>query len=325
VTALAEPEYNVRVSRARADLFDCVSGPIADGLADPCVTEVIVDANGQVSWDYYDRGIVAVPGAIMRPDDVEYIITTIASWLDRHLEIRATGMLEGEVPFDGSRIQGMLRCVSPMGPVLAIRKRRQAGVEGWPAPTLDSYGMSDKFREAIDQTILGGDSILIVGGTSSGKSTMGTAYLEQIVELCPGDRIITIEDAAELSCTAKSWTALHTYKEVQQDQLVRAAMRLRPDRLVVGEVRGKAKAMLSALSSGHPGFTTIHGGSIQQGLTRVLDFTASEGGVPPRFVSDTFSYALLMKRNRITGQREVAELHKVDGYSNADGYLTTPL
>ena len=135
-------------------------------------------------------------------------------------------------------------------------------------------------REAIDQRL----NIVVAGGTGSGKTTLAGAMINEMVERSdPNERYVIIEDTLEIQCRAQNLVQLHTAEGADMTRLVRTTMRLRPDRIIIGEVRGaEALALLKAWNTGHPGgVTTIHANSARAALTR-LSSLVQEAGVPPQ-------------------------------------------
>ncbi len=180
--------------------------------------------------------------------------------------------------------------------------------------------MSQAVRDAFDAIIYERLSLLIVGSTSSGKTTFAGAYGRRLIELWPAARVVTIEDTQELSVeSARSYLPLHTSENVSQRDLVRTGMRARPDVLVIGEVRGpEAIDMIMSLGTGHPGFSTVHGGSCRGGLTRVRQLCRlGDGGdtIGAEMIADAIQYVALMRRLP-DGSRIVASLEKVCGFEN---------
>jgi pilus assembly protein CpaF len=170
--------------------------------------------------------------------------------------------------------------------------------------------------------------VLISGGTGSGKTTLLNA-MSQLID--PGERIVTIEDAAELQLQQPHVVRLESRPpnlegggEVTIRDLLRNALRMRPDRIIIGEVRGaEALALLKAWNTGHPGgVTTIHANSAKAALTR-LSSLVQEAGVPPQpeLIAETIN--LLAFIVRTPGGRRVKELVRVDGYSATDGFILT--
>jgi Flp pilus assembly CpaF family ATPase len=303
-------DYAESVRRQREQLMAAVEGPIAEGLAQRDVTEVIAYPNGIVCYDHL-YGTLERVGDIRRAR-LEGIIVSIAGLLKKKLN---EGVLQGELVLDGSRIQAWMPPVSPTGPGLVIRKHRKQGVD-FPALTLDDYDIPPLWRETLETISAERLCLLIVGSTASGKSTFAGAVLNRITTTQPEAAIVTIEDTAELYCSSEYYLPLHSTEDVSQRMLVKTAMRARPDWLILGEVRDEAAIdMIMGLGTGHPGFSTVHGGSIEQGLTRVRQLTRLGGDdtISPEMVSDAIQYALLMRREP-AGPRRVAAMAKVLGW-----------
>jgi Flp pilus assembly CpaF family ATPase len=304
-------DYETNVLRARDALAHAVEGPIAEGLAQSDVTEIIVDPNGSVWFDML-RGSLVRQREVVLPQRLLSIINGIAGLLNKKV---TSGLLEGELPLDGSRIQAWLPPVSPAGPSLVIRKHRKIGDE-FPTLTLDDYNLSTQARETIDHIVRERLNLLIVGSTASGKTTFAGAFLDAIAKTYPSDRVVTIEDTAELTCSADSLVQLHTTKDIDQRALVRSSMRARPDWLCIGEVRGpEAIDMVMSMTTGHSGFSTVHGGSFESGLTRIRQLCrlGGEDTISPDMIADAIQYVILMRRVP-SGPRTVAGIAKILGF-----------
>jgi Flp pilus assembly CpaF family ATPase len=309
---LEESDYEVGVRRQREALLAAVEGPISDGLAKTDVTEVIVDPDGSVRYDYL-YGTLERQHAQVRPAQLERVIVSIAGLLRKKI---ANGLLQGELVLDGSRVQAWLPPVSPAGPSIVIRKHRKQGVDGWPALTVEDYSLPTSFRATLEKIVTERENLLIVGSTASGKTTFAGAFLNLISQSYPHDRIVSIEDTAELYCLSESKLQLHATDDVSQRDLVKTGMRARPDRLILGEVRDEAAIdMIMGLTTGHAGFSTVHGGSLDHGLTRVrqLSRMGGEDTVSPEMISDAIQYVLLMRREP-SGPRRVAGIARVLGW-----------
>jgi type IV secretion system protein VirB11 len=171
-------------------------------------------------------------------------------------------------------------------------------------------------------------NLLIAGGTASGKTTLANALIAEMVRLGdPAERIVILEDTRELQCSAKNAVQLHTGDVADLTRLTRVTMRLRPDRIIIGEVRGgEALALLKAWNTGHPGgLTTVHANSAPAALMR-LDTLVQEAGVPPqpRLVAEAVDLVVFIART--PGGRRVRELAAVTGYDPATGsYHLAPI
>jgi type IV secretion system protein VirB11 len=197
--------------------------------------------------------------------------------------------------------------------------------------TLDDYVRDEILRDAqagiLREAIDSRRNVVIAGGTGSGKTTLAGALINEMVERSdPNERYVIIEDTLEIQCHAKNLVQLHTAEAVDMTRLVRTTMRLRPDRIIIGEVRGaEALALLKAWNTGHPGgVTTIHANSAKAALTR-LSSLVQEAGVPPQpeLIAETIN--LLAFIVRTPAGRRLKELVRVEGHSASDGFkLTSP-
>jgi type IV secretion system protein TrbB len=250
----------------RRQMLRTAFGPtIAAALADPAVIEVMVNPDGKL---WIERASVGREdtGEHIASTEAERIIRLVAAHVRREVTDKAP-IVSAELPETGERFEGVMPPVSP-APCFAVRK---------PADVLyrlvDYVGariVSPRQAEALAVAVRERRNILVVGGTSSGKTTLVNALLAEIADL--GERVVILEDTRELKCAAADCVSLRTKPGVATlADLVRSTLRLRPDRIIVGEVRGpEALDMLKAWNTGHPGgITTVHANSAQGGLYRL--------------------------------------------------------
>nr|WP_083784908.1 P-type conjugative transfer ATPase TrbB [Sphingomonas sp. SKA58] len=243
---------------------------IAALLADPLTQEIMVNPDGALRVDRLGEGRVDT-GISIEPSQVERIIRLVAA--HGRAEIHADRpIISAELPphaegHAGERFEGVLPPVAP-APCFSIRKpaERLYTLDDYVADGLMPPSLADALRAAVTQRL----NILIAGGTSSGKTTLANALLAEMAWV--DARVILIEDTRELQCPLPDTVALRTKAGVaSMTDLVRSTMRLRPDRIVVGEVRGpEALDMLKAWNTGHPGgIATVHANGAQAALTRI--------------------------------------------------------
>jgi type IV secretion system protein VirB11 len=227
-------------------------------------------------------------------------------------------ILECELPLDGSRFEALIPPVVP-APTFALRKK--ATLIFSLADYVCTGVMTELQATAIKTAVADRKNILIAGGTGSGKTTLANAVLNEISSISPDHRIVIIEDVLELQCSVKNTVFLRTAVNIDQVSLLRATLRLRPDRIVVGEVRDKsALALLKAWNTGHPGgIGTVHANSTGAALVRVGQLI-QEAGVPaaPELISEAVNLVISIKRNS-TG-RTIDEVAEVTNWSNAIGF-----
>jgi type IV secretion system protein VirB11 len=309
--------------RRRAMLRTAMGPAIAAALADPLVIEVMVNPDGSLRLDRLGEGRIDT-GERLEPAQVERIIRLVASHI--RAEVHAGNpVVSAELPprddgMSGERFEGILPPVST-APCFAIRK---------PAAkvyTLDDY-IADRIvtplqAEALRQAVRDRCNLLIAGGTSSGKTTLANALLAEVAKL--DERVILIEDIRELQCAAPDCVGLRTRPgAVSLADLVRSTLRLRPDRIIVGEVRGaEALDMLKAWNTGHPGgIATVHANSARSALYRLEQLVQeSVVIVPRRLISDAIDLVVFIQ-GRGTGRRieTIAEVTGLD--ANGDYTLT---
>jgi pilus assembly protein CpaF len=297
-------------------------GPLEPLLADPLVDEVMVNGPGEV-W-VERRGLLERVDGVRFGSGAELMhsIERILAPLGRRVD-EASPLCDARLP-DGSRVNVVIPPLSLSGPCLTIRKFRRQGfslddlVAGGtlPAPLADMLASCVRARA----------SVLVSGGTGSGKTTTLGALSAAIPD---GERIVTIEDAAELRLRQRHVVRLESRPanlegrgEVTIRALVRNALRMRPDRIVVGEVRGaEALDMLMALNTGHEGsLTTVHANSPEDALRRVETLALMAGvGLPHDAVREQVASALQLVVHQVrlpSGARRiesVAEVVRVAG------------
>jgi type IV secretion system protein TrbB len=251
------PIRSEAASRGARMLRTALGPAIALWLDDPAVIEVMLNPDGKLWIDRLGEG-VSDTGDTMAAVDGERIIRLVAHHVG--VEVHSgTPRVSAELPESGERFEGLIPPVVA-APSFAIRKPAVAVF------TLADYVvagiMSEGQAETLRIAVAARQNILVAGGTSTGKTTLTNALLAEIAKT--GDRVVLIEDTRELQCTAPNLVALRTKDGVATlSDLVRSALRLRPDRIPIGEVRGaEALDLLKAWGTGHPGGVgTIHAGS----------------------------------------------------------------
>ena len=297
----------VREERLRRKLLREIGPAILDALDDEEVVEVMVNEDGSVWSDRLGTGMERLPEA-MPPERAESLVGTVAALLGRVANADHP-IVEGELPFFGFRFEGIVPPVAPRASI-AIRKRAKLLF------TLDDYVAKKQLAlphaELLRAAVRDRWNIVITGGTGSGKTTFVNALLHEKVKLGhPNQRFIILEDTVEIQCDAANRVQLRTSDEADLTRLVRATMRLRPDAIIVGEVRGReALDMLKAWNTGHPGgMTTVHANSARAALSR-LDQLVQEAGVPsqPHLLGDAVDLIVGIR------ERTIQELLRVHGY-----------
>jgi pilus assembly protein CpaF len=276
IRALVEREAALLGEEDRAALARLVAersfglGPLEPLLGDPAVDEVMVNGPGAV-WVERAGRLEATAVRFEDGAQLRHAIERILAPLGRRVD-EAEPLVDARLP-DGSRVNVIIPPLALDGPVLTIRRFRRRGFS--PEELVARGTLTAPLADFLRRGVLARANLLISGGTGSGKTTTLNALSRFIPD---GERIVTIEDAAELRLQQRHVVRLEARPanvegrgEVTIRRLVRNALRMRPDRIVVGEVRGaEALDMLAAMSSGHDGgLSTVHAGSAEEALRRL--------------------------------------------------------
>lgn len=306
--------------RKRAMLRTAMGPEIAAALSDPLVIEVMVKPDGALRLDRLGQGRCDT-GHLLVPAQIERIIRLVASHARTEVH-GAAPIVSAELPphgegLAGERFEGVLPPVAT-GPCFSIRK---------PASRIYTLGdyvadgiMTAEAARTLSLAVVDRRNILVAGGTSSGKTTLANALLAELA--ARDERVILIEDTRELQCAAPDTVALRTRPGVvAMSDLVRSTLRLRPDRIIVGEVRGgEALDMLKAWNTGHPGgIATVHANSALSALYR-LEQLIQEAvvTVPRRLIAEAIDMVVFIA-GRGTGRR-IDMLQAVEGLDASGDY-----
>lgn len=297
-------------------------GPsIAAWLDDAAVIEVMLNPDGRLWVDRLGEGI-ADTGLTLSAADGERIVRLVAHHVGAEVHARAP-RVSAELPESGERFEGLLPPVVA-GPAFAIRKPAVAvfTLDDYAASGIMSVAEAAELRRAVE----GRANILVAGGTGTGKTTLTNALLAEVAKT--SDRVVLIEDTRELQCAAPNLVAMRTKDGViSLSDLVRSSLRLRPDRIPIGEVRGaEALDLLKAWGTGHPGGVgTIHAGTALGALRRMEQLIQEAVVTVPRaLIAETINLVAVLVRDG--NGRRLAELARVEGLAPATGdYLLVPL
>jgi type IV secretion system protein TrbB len=296
-------------------LRTAMGSAIAGFLEDPSVVEVMLNPDGRLWIDRLSSGL-ADTGEALSASDGERIIRLVAHHVGAEVHAGAP-RVSAELPETGERFEGLLPPVVA-APAFAIRKPAVAVF------TLDDYVDQRIIRSdqanALRTAVAARKNILVAGGTSTGKTTLTNALLAEVAKTA--DRVVLIEDTRELQCKAPNLVALRTKDGVVSlSDLVRSSLRLRPDRIPIGEVRGaEALDLLKAWGTGHPGGVgTIHAGTAIGALRRLEQLVQEVVTTVPRaLIAETINViAVLAGRG---AERRLAELAFVEGLGASGDY-----
>ena len=286
-------------------------------LADPETVEIVLNADGSLWQERLGEALHQI--GTMTATAADAAMRTLAAFYHSILT-RECPSIECELPLDGSRFAGQ---ISPIvsSPTFAVRKPASRVF------TLQQYVesgiMTPEQRDFLCDAIRDHRNILVSGSVSSGKTTLLNGLIRELTDQFPNERMIIIEDTSELQCVAKDFVQYHTSPERGMTQLVRMSLRKRPDRILVGEVRGEeALDLLMAWNLGNPGgFATVHSNDANSSLTRIETLVSMHPRAPrdiPRLIGEV--QPILVHISRTKGGRVVREIVDVRGYGK-DGYL----
>ncbi|MVT01050.1 P-type conjugative transfer ATPase TrbB [Devosia marina] len=300
-------------------LQDALGAAVTSALHDPDVVEVMLNPDGNLFIERVGQGIAAA--GQMASHDAETVIGKVAHALKTEVD-QDRPIISGELPLGGHRFEGILPPAAP-APMFTIRKRASMLIR------LDQYVadgiMTPEQVDVIRDSIVNRLNIVVSGGTGTGKTTLTNAILAELVETTPEHRLVILEDTAEIQCAAENHVILHTTDSVDMGRLLKSTMRLRPDRIIVGEVRdGAALTLLKAWNTGHPGgIATVHSNSAGAALTRLEQLVAEVSSQPmPEVIGEAVD--LIVSIERAPGGRTVREILRVEGFRDGR-YLTTPV
>ena len=297
-------------------------GPITEVLEDDSVTEIMVNSPSEI--------YVEMDGNLVKDDSISFInndhilrtIDRLISGVGKTID-QSNPMVDARLP-DGSRLNAIIPPLSLNGPVLTIRKFRKEIDEI--EDLIGNGTLTTYMARFLDASVKAKLNILVCGGTGSGKTTLLNVLSNFIGKT---ERIITIEDAAELRLSGEHVISLETRDDNYQNgnlvtirDLVRNSLRMRPDRIIVGEVRGaEAFDMLQAMNTGHEGsLTTLHANSVNDALYRLESMVLmNEVGLPVKAIREYIESAidLVIEVKRLSdGRRKVTNISEVVGIEN---------
>lgn len=294
---------------------------IVHALQDPETVEVMVNADGRIWQERLGQGITCIGN--LQAAQAEAVIKTVAGFHGKEVT-RFNPIIEGEFPLDNSRFAGQLPPVVA-SPTFAIRKKAVAifDLDHY----VDSGVISVRHCHVIRQAVREHRNILVIGGTGSGKTTLINAIINEMVLNDPGERIFILEDTGEIQCAAQNFVQYHTTLDVDMTQLLKTTLRMRPDRILVGEVRGaEALDLLDAWNTGHEGgAATLHANDAHSGLTR-LESLISRNNHAPLEIKPLIAEAVdvVVHIARTPQGRKIQQILEVQGFKRGS-YQTKKL
>lgn len=306
-------EVNTVKDRAKRKLERDMGEEFLAALHDPRTVEIMLNPDGKLWLERLGEPMTCIGN--MRPSQSQAIIETISGYHGKEVTVKSP-LLEGELPLDGSRFTGQLPPVVS-GPTFTIRKKAVAIF------TLDQYVesgvMSERQKNVLINAVANHRNILVIGGTGTGKTTLINAIINEMVVYDPGERVVIIEDTGEIQCAAPNYIQYHTTVDVSMTALLKTTLRMRPNRILVGEVRGpEALDLLMAWNTGHEGgAATLHANNAKAGLDKLAMYISmhpdSPSPVEP-LIGEAVHVVVHIARE--DHGRRIKEIIEVSGYEN---------
>lgn len=292
-------------------LQEALGDQLCVALDDATVVEIMLNPDGKLFIERLGHGVA--PAGEMSAAAAEMVIGTVAHALQSEVDTEQP-IISGELPIGGHRFEGLLPPVVAR-PAFTIRRRasRLIPLEDYVRTGAMTEYQASTIRSAISARL----NIVISGGTGSGKTTLANAVINEIIKSAPEDRLVILEDTAEIQCAAENAVLLHTSDSIDMARLLKSTMRLRPDRIVVGEVRdGAALTLLKAWNTGHPGgVATIHSNTAMSALRRLEQLTAEASQQPMHEVIGE-AVDLVISIERTPRGRRVRDVIQVERFVN---------
>ena len=283
---------------------------IRNAMDDNKVIEIMLNTDGKVWTDKI--GVSMEFLCYMSPVQSLQMLGTVAHMLGTVINYH-NPKVEGELPGDGSRVEGVIPPIAP-NPSFNIRKKASAVF------SLEEYVNSGRATNQdihiLCEAITARKNILVGGGTGTGKTTFVNAIINEMKILTPQHRLLILEDTLELQCSMDNFVSMRTTSDMSMQDLLKVTMRQRPDRIIIGEVRGKeALDMLKAWNTGHPGgVCTVHANDARAGLLRIEQLISEVSQSPMReLIAEAIDVVAFLIRDPHIGPK-LSELVAVDGF-----------
>ena len=303
------------INRLIEYFYDALGDENRELLKEDDIIELYTNNDRKIWVDTLSKGRYFT-GRYMDASDSMRIIQSVADYTDKIVD-KMNPIISAELPETGSRFQGVIPPIVE-NPVFNIRKK---GIRVF---TLDDYinsgSLTEKQKEVIIQAVNERKNILIVGGTSSGKTTFANAVINEIAKT--GDRLIIMEDTREIQSVAEDTLRMVTSEFANMLTLFQSSMRQRPDRLIAGEVRGaEALNMLIGWNSGHPGGRcTLHSDDARGGLRQLEQYVQIKSvSAQEKLIALAVNLIVVLKK--VNGIRKIVEITKVNGWKNGEYIL----
>lgn len=307
---------SANIERKRQMLLTELGETVKAALDNDDIIEIMRNPDGNLWTEGHESGMVN-HGPYSREQALS-IINIVADSAEA-VVTRETPVISAEMPHKGERFEGLIPPVVET-PTFTIRKK---AIKIFDLSSYVQTGIMTPAQETlIVEAVKARKNIVIAGGTGSGKTTFANAVIKQISESTPEHRIIIIEDTQEIQCAQDNKVIMRSSADISMNLLLRSCMRSRPDRIIVGEVRGgEALTLIKSWNTGHPGgLATVHANNAKAALTRLeqcmAEVTKANMGA---LIGEAVDIVVFMERT--SSGRQITEMIEVSGYANG-GYLT---
>lgn len=312
-------DSQIQLERISESLKRNLGAAFFSALEDPATIEIVLNPDGVLYQEKLGSHMNVI-GNISRHNAMS-ALNTMATLLGTNIT-PLQPVMEGELPIDGSRLAAWIPPIVA-APAFAIRKKASRII--LLADYVATGILTQEHAALIRNAVIARKNILVVGGTGTGKTTLTNAIIHEISEQFPDDRIVIIEDTAEIQCAVQNKLCFTTSQTVSMTQLLKTTLRARPDRILVGEVRGpEALDLLDAWSTGHPGGVgTIHADDADSALTR-LNSLVTRNPAHPKDIDKLIAQTVQMIVHiaKTPTSREVQTIIEIRGFEDGD-FLTT--
>lgn len=299
------------LARLLANLEHSLGKVICNALEDPTVGEIMLNPDGKVWIERFGKPMMHEADLTTREGAL--IISLVASSLELTANRKNTS-IAGEFPIGGHRFQGQLPPNTPR-PMFSVRKKAERVF------TLDEYVaggiITKEAKTIIEEQVRRKRNILIAGGTGSGKTTLTNAIIHSLSQISPNDRLFLLEDTYELQSQSENTVRLKATKEFPMTSQIEDTLRLRPDRIVVGEIRDEAAlGLLEAWNTGHPGgISTLHADSAFDALQR-LETLVRRKSISPlsEVIGSAIDTVIYITKANTKSCRKVTEILDIAGF-----------
>jgi type IV secretion system protein VirB11 len=308
-TAEQRERLNIKLRR---ELGAC----IVAALEDAKVLEVCVNSGGRIWVEEAGKRLYDT-GERISAENLTAALGTIAAMNGTELN-ELNPVLEGVLPLDGSRVEGAIPPLAPEGPSMSIRKHSSVIIPL--SQYVEEKRITPEAADYLRDSIRKARNIMVAGGTSSGKTTFVNALIKELLEIAPRDRLVILEDTMELQCATENRQRFVATETVRMARLVKISMRFRPDRIIIGEVRGgEALDLLKSWNTGHPGgFVTVHSNDARSALLRLEQLIGEVSVTPmPSLIAEAINVVVYMRESGRTG-RQVTEIIRVTGHREGE-------